>query len=104
MYLLNGNGSPLEIREPLGRRTEMRWATDDIFKTWERDALGRETEFEYDDRGNLTLERILTSDLGPVVTEYEYEESFNKLTDKTDAEGRETRLRDRPESPATSWR
>lgn len=89
-YLLNGNGSPLEIHEPLGRVTTMRWAADDVLKTWEKDALGRETEFEYDNRGNLTLERILTADFGPVVTQYTYDPSFNKLTFKKDAEARET--------------
>ncbi|MGD8895882.1 MAG: transglutaminase domain-containing protein, partial [Acidobacteriota bacterium] len=91
VYLLNGNGSPLEIHEPLGRLTEMRWAEDDIFKTWERDALGRETEFEYDGRGNLIAERILTDEFGPVVTQYEYDGQYNKLTRKEDAEGRVTR-------------
>lgn len=90
VYLLNGGGSPLEIREPLGRVTEMRWATDDVLKIWEKDALGRETDFEYDPRGNLILERILTGDFEPVVTEYAYDPTFNKLTDKTDAKSRQT--------------
>jgi RHS repeat-associated protein len=90
LYVLNGNGSPLRIEEPLGKTTTMAWADDDIFKTREQDANGRVTEFGYDPRGNLTLERIQTSDLGPVVTEYRYDTRFNKLTWKKDAEGRET--------------
>jgi RHS repeat-associated protein len=90
LYVLNGNGSPLEIHEPLGKTTVMTWPADDILKTSERDANGRVTEFGYDTRGNLTLERILTSDVGPVATEYRYDERFNKLTYKKDAEGRET--------------
>ena len=90
LYVLNGNGSPLRILEPLGKTTTMVWAADDILKTSERDANGRLTEFGYDTRGNLTLERVLTSDLGPVATEYRYDPRFNKLTFKKDAEGRET--------------
>ncbi len=54
------------------------------------------TEFGYDERGNLTSERIHTADLGVVETLYQYEPAFNKLTFKKDAEGRETDLRDRP--------
>jgi RHS repeat-associated protein len=90
LYVLNGNGSPLRIEEPLGKTTTMTWAPDDILKMSEQDANGRTTEFGYDTRGNLTLERILTADLGPVVTEYRYDPRFNKLTWKKDAEGRET--------------
>jgi RHS repeat-associated protein len=90
VYVLNGNGSPLRIEEPLGKTTTMAWAPDDILKTSETDANGRTTEFGYDTRGNLTLERIVTGDLGPVVTEYRYDTRFNKLTWKKDPEGRET--------------
>ena len=68
----------------------MTWAADDILKTSETDAKGRRTEFEYDPRGNLKLERILTADLGPVTTEYRYDTRFNKLEWKKDAEDRET--------------
>ena len=91
LYVMNGNGSPLEIREPLGRTTRMEWATDDIFKTRETDPLLRVTTYGYDLRGNLTSERIATPDLGVVETRYEYDTRFNKLTLKTDAEGRATR-------------
>ena len=91
LYVLNGNGSPLEIREPLGKTTRMTWAPDDILKLSETDANGRVTEFGYDDnRGNLTRERVLTPDLGPIVTEYAYHPRFNKLTRKKDAAGRTT--------------
>ena len=89
-YVMNGNGSPLRIEEPLGKTTTMEWATDDIYKTSETDAKGRVTEYAYDARGNLRLERVLTSDLGPVETEYDYDPDFNKLRFKKDAEGRET--------------
>jgi RHS repeat-associated protein len=90
LYVLNGNGSPLRIEEPLGKTTRMTWPPDDILKTREQDANGRVTEFAYDARGNLTQERVLASDPGPAVTEYRYDERFNKLTYKKDAEGRET--------------
>jgi RHS repeat-associated protein len=90
LYVLNGNGSPLRIEEPLGKTTTMTWAPGDILKTSETDANGRVTEFEYDSRGNLRLERILTADLGPVVTEYRYDTRFNKLEWKKDAQLRET--------------
>ena len=46
LYVLNGNGSPLRIEEPLGKTTRMTWAPDDILKTSEQDANGRVTEFE----------------------------------------------------------
>jgi YD repeat-containing protein len=98
LYVLNGNGSPLEIHEPLGKTTTMTWAPDDILKTSETDANGRTTEFEYDPRGNLRLERILTADLGPVETEYRYDTRFNKLEWKKDAEGRETNYTIDPDS------
>jgi RHS repeat-associated protein len=91
LYVLDGNGSPLRIEEPLAKTTVMTWAADDILKLSETDANGRLTELGYDDRGNLTRERIVTSDLGEVVTEYAYDPRFNKLTHKRDAEGRETR-------------
>ena len=38
--VLNGNGSPLRIEEPLARVTVTEWAADDIFKTKETDPLG----------------------------------------------------------------
>ena len=104
LYVLNGNGSPLRIEEPLGKTTRMTWAPDDILKTSETDANGRVTEFGYDDRGNLTNERVLTPDLGPVVTEYAYDGRFNKLTYKKDAAERDDELHDRPCGRATSWR
>jgi RHS repeat-associated protein len=90
VYVLNGNGSPLEIREPLGKTTRMTWAADDILKLSETDANGRVTEFGYDDRGNLASERVLTPDLGPILTEYAYHGRFNKLTRKKDAAERIT--------------
>jgi RHS repeat-associated protein len=90
VYLLNSNGSPVEIREPLSRTTRMEWASDDIYKTKETDAEGRVSEYDHDARGNLTSETIHTLDLGSVVTEYRYDTRFNKLTYKKDAEGRET--------------
>ena len=77
LYVMNGNGSPMEIREPLGRTTRMEWATDDIFKLQETDALERVTTYGYDDRGNLTLEQIATPDLDRR-TRYEYDTPFNK--------------------------
>jgi RHS repeat-associated protein len=89
-YVLNGNGAPLEVHEPLGKSTFTIWAPDDIVKIQETDARGRITHYGYDDRGNLTSERIQTSDHGVVETRYEYDPSFNKLTFKKDAEGRET--------------
>ena len=65
-YILNGNGNPLRIEEPLGKTTTMVWAAADIFKTKETDPLGRVTDYGYDERGNLTSERINTADMGIV--------------------------------------
>ena len=95
-YVLNGNGSPLEIHEPLGKSTYMSWSPADIVKTWEKDANGRETNFGHDGNGNLTSETIHTNDpsivgadgRGDVTTSYVYDPTFNKLTNKTDALGR----------------
>ena len=95
--VLNGNGSPLRIEEPLGKTTTMAWAPDDILKLQETGPRteiypqGRVTDFGYDSRGNLTSERITTPAFGVVETSYEYDPRFNKLTFKKDAEGRETR-------------
>ncbi|MGE0454278.1 MAG: RHS repeat-associated core domain-containing protein [Vicinamibacteria bacterium] len=99
VYLLNGYGAPREIQEPLGRRTSMTWAPDDILKTSERDALERVTDFSYDARGNLTGERI-SSPTGELLAEttYRYDARFNKLEFKRDAEGRETRFEIDPET------
>ncbi len=91
VYTLNGNGSPLEIAEPEGRTTKLAWATDDVLKLSETDALQRVTAYDYDDRGNLTLERIQAPGIGAVETVYAYDARFNKLTLKRDALGRETR-------------
>jgi len=80
LYRLNLNGSPVRIEEPGGVVTTMTWAANDIFKESETDANGRLTHFEYDERGNLTKERMLTSDRGEVVTEFSYHPVFNKMT------------------------
>jgi RHS repeat-associated protein len=93
-YVLNGNGSPLRIEEPFEegtRVTQMVWSPTDIVKTKEIDPLGRVTDYDYDPNGNLTSERISTDDFLVVETRYTYDETFNKLTLKKDAEGRETR-------------
>jgi len=93
-YVLNGNGSPLRIEEPFEdgtRTTTIDWSPTDIFKTKETDPLGRVTDYEYDERANLTSERITTPDLGLIETIYAYDPTFNKLILKKDAEGRETR-------------
>lgn len=98
LYVLNLNGSPLEIREPLGRTTSLRWATSDIHKEWEKDALGRETDFSYDAKGNLIAEVVHAGDPsipgavsnGSVTTSYLYDLTFNKLIRKTDGLDRRT--------------
>ncbi len=98
LYVLNLNGSPVEIDEPLGKTTLMGWAANDITKEWERDANGRETQFGHDANGNLTSERIRTGDStipgaagnGDVTATYAYHPAFNKLTRKTDALGHTT--------------
>jgi len=93
-YVLNGNGSPLRIEEPFEqgtRVTQMVWSPTDIVKTQEIDPLGRVTDYGYDANANLTSERITTEDIGIIETRYTYDQTFNKLTVKKDAEGRETR-------------
>ncbi|MCG8434966.1 MAG: DUF6531 domain-containing protein, partial [Gammaproteobacteria bacterium] len=60
-YSLNFFGNPIELREPMGKTTKMTWSIDegkpDNVMTSRTDALGRRTEFEYDDKGNITVER-----------------------------------------------
>ncbi len=58
VYTLNSHGSPTRILEPLGKETVIGWKPNDILKADERDALGRLTRYDYDARGNLTLERV----------------------------------------------
>jgi YD repeat-containing protein len=92
-YQLNRNGSPELIVEPgpMGPIvTEMEWAVDDITKIEEIDANGRRTRFVYDDNANLTREIIETADFGEIFTQFSYDPVFNKMTSKTDAEGRVT--------------
>src|SRR5262249_53511983 len=95
-YVLNGNGSPLEIHEAEGtpdyRKTTMEWAADDVLKQSETDANERLTTYGYDARGNLTAETVHTGDplLGDVTTGYSYHSLFNKLTSKTDGESHAT--------------
>jgi YD repeat-containing protein len=93
VYVLNGNGSPTEVREALGRTTRAGWAANDVLKEWEEDPNQRVTRFTYDARGNVTSEGIETSDLGVVETAYEYHPRFNKLTLKRDPERREVTYR-----------
>jgi RHS repeat-associated protein len=90
-YVMNGRGSPLEVREPLNKTTAATWSSADILKTSETDPLGRLTTYGYDGRGNLTSEVIHTDDFGLVETRYEYEPRFNKLVFKRDPEGRVSR-------------
>jgi YD repeat-containing protein len=91
-YLLNENGSPERITEPGGVVTEMTWAADDIYKTSETDANQRVTLFEYDSRANLTKETIQAGGaIGDVVTEFDYDPDYNKMTlkrvENVDAQG-----------------
>ncbi len=53
-YVLNADGSPLTITEPGSVVTTMVWSSTDIVKLQERDANGRETDYEYDGNANLT--------------------------------------------------
>ena len=80
-YLLNKDGSPVQITEPGNVVTVMEWASDDIMKLQETDALNRVTLFEYDANANLTKETIQAGGIiGDVVTEFEYDPTFNKMT------------------------
>ncbi len=90
VYTLNIHGSPTRIQEPLGKETVIGWKPNDILKADERDALGRVTRYDYDARGNLTLERIEKAGATLAETLYAYDPQYNKLTYKKDAEGRET--------------
>lgn len=93
-YVLNGNGSPLEIHEAEGtadgRVVRIEWAAADIFKERETDGEGRVTTYGHDPNGNLARETVETADLGPVETRYTYHPVFNKLTSRTDALDRVT--------------
>jgi RHS repeat-associated protein len=91
VYTLNIHGSPTRIEEPLGKETLIGWKPNDILKADERDALGRITRYDYDARGNLTLERIEKDGAPLAETVYEYDPQYNKLSYKKDAEGRETK-------------
>jgi len=90
VYSLNIHGSPTRIQEPLGKETVIGWKPNDILKAFEQDALGRVTRYDYDARGNLTSERIEKDAVLLAETAYQYDPSYNKLTYKRDAEGRET--------------
>ena len=92
-YELNGAGSPTRILEPMGKETVITWVPLDILKETETDAEGRITRYGYDNRGNLTSEKIEKDGATLAETTYEYDTEFNKLTYKKDAENRETRYR-----------
>src|SRR5262249_28672646 len=90
LYVMNTGGGVLETHEPQGKNTFIEWATDDVLKMKETDAKQRFTRYEYDSRGNLTLESIQAPGLGVVETHYEYDPRFNKMTLKRDPEQRTT--------------
>jgi RHS repeat-associated protein len=89
-YFLNLQGSPVEIRESGNVVTTMVWSTTDIYKVQETNALGRVTDFEYDGNANLTSETIHAGgSVGDVVTEFEYDPTFQKMTLKRVLNGAE---------------
>ena len=95
-YVLNLNGSPLEIHEPMDKTTFMEWDLDERVKKYEKDTLGRETHYTHD-RGNLKTERIEAKGVLPgsqtltsVITSYDYDPRSSKLTSKRDPDGRTT--------------
>lgn len=80
-YILNKDGSPTQITEPGGVVTKMEWSVDDITKLKETDALDRVTRFDYDANASLIKETIEAGGaIGDVVTEFEYDDFFNKMT------------------------
>jgi RHS repeat-associated protein len=89
LYVMDGRGSPHEIRDAAGKSTFTEWADDDILKTSETDANGRVTRYAHDRLGNLIKATIETSDMGEVVSTYNYGRC-NKLALKVDAEGHHT--------------
>ncbi|MEO8359209.1 MAG: DUF6531 domain-containing protein, partial [Vicinamibacteria bacterium] len=97
-YTADSNGAVTLIEEPENRKTIVTWKPADILKATETDPNGRLTEYDYDARGNRTLERIHTADLGVIETASEYEQRFNRMTLSRDAEGRETRYEVDPDT------
>jgi RHS repeat-associated protein len=119
VYTLDAYGATVKIEAPLGKTTRMEWCTGaphpscpnpegapgvDALMVSMVDAEGRTHLYEYGDgRGNLTRETIvftggeapvtLTDGVTPVeqvVSTTSYDPLFNKLTSRTDAEGRTT--------------
>jgi YD repeat-containing protein len=90
-YLLNADGNPLEIDEPSGvARSVIRltWDAAHVVKTGEEHADGRTLSWAYDDAGNLVLEREVERSGTPArTTTWKYDRRFNKLVEKTDADG-----------------
>ena len=90
-YLLNTDGNPLEIDEPAGAArsvVRLTWDATHVVKTGELHDDGRSLSWKYDDAGNLVLEREVPRAGAPARTmTWEYDQRFNKLVRKVDAEG-----------------
>jgi YD repeat-containing protein len=91
-YLLNSDGNPLEIDEPSGVArsvTRLTWDPAHVVKTSEQHADGRSLSWAYDDLGNLVLEREREGPGAPPrTTTWTYDQRFNELVEKVDADGR----------------
>jgi YD repeat-containing protein len=90
-YLLNPDGNPLEIDEPLGRGRKIwqsLWDSSNVTKTSESDSAGFRARYSYDDRGNL-ITQVQARRAGAMSEEvhYAYDQRFSKLAYRKDARG-----------------
>ena len=61
-YTLDRYGSPLAVEDPLGVRTTMTWAADDVLMIGRTDGKGTTTSYTYDQYGNLLTEAVEVED------------------------------------------
>lgn len=87
-YELNPWGNPSRIVEPLGKITEFDWSidlgeTDNLMRVKRDLSINAEWEYEYDAKGNLTLE----TDPFDETTIQTWDQTFSVLTSRVDKNG-----------------
>ena len=89
-YELNFHGNPDAIHEPLGRTTKMKWSLDagldDNVMISRTDAKGNLTTYQYDSKGNITLQ----TDADNKTTNTLWDLKFSIPTSRTDRNGSTT--------------